>query len=63
MEYTINNVAKMVGVSSRTLRYYDEIGLVKPKRISTNGYRIYGLKEIDKLKQVSFYKEMGVPMD
>lgn len=44
MEYTINNVAKMVGVSSRTLRYYDEIGLVKPKRISTNGYRIYGLK-------------------
>lgn len=63
MEYTINNVAKMVGVSSRTLRYYDEIGLVKPKRISTNGYRIYGLKEIDKLKQVLFYKEMGVPLD
>lgn len=63
MEYTINNTAKLVGISSRTLRYYDEIGLLKPKRISSNGYRIYGQKEIERLKEIIFYKEMGLPLD
>lgn len=60
MEYTINTLAKMSGISSRTLRHYDDIQLLKPLRISSTRYRIYGQKEIDKLQQILFYKELGL---
>lgn len=60
MEYTINALAKMSGISSRTLRHYDDIDLLKPSRISSTRYRIYGQKEIDKLQQILFYKELGL---
>ena len=63
MEYTINKLAKLAGVSSRTLRYYDEIGLLKPTRKSTTGYRIYGQREVDLLQQIMFYRELEVPLD
>lgn len=59
MEYSSNQVSKMSGVSARTLRYYDEIGLLKPARIASSGYRIYGQAELDTLQQILFYKEMG----
>ena len=62
MEYTINKLAKMAGISTRTLRFYDEQGLLKPKRISSNGYRIYGQAEIDRLQQILFYRELGVEL-
>ena len=62
MEYTINKLAKMAGVSTRTLRWYDECGLLKPRRISTNGYRVYGQPEIDRLQQILFYRELGVEL-
>lgn len=63
MEYTINKLAKLAGVSTRTLRYYDELGLLSPARMSSNGYRIYGKKEVDRLQQILFYRELGVPLD
>lgn len=63
MEYTINKLAKLAGVSTRTLRYYDELGLLSPARISSNGYRIYGQKEIDRLQQILFYRELGVQLE
>ena len=63
LEYTINKVAKISGVSTRTLRYYDEIGLLKPKRINSSGYRIYSQNEIDKLQQILFYKELDLPLN
>ena len=63
MEYSISKLAKLAGVSTRTLRYYDEIQLLSPKRTSTNGYRIYGQKEVDLLQQIMFYRELGVPLD
>ena len=63
MEYSINKLAKLAGVSTRTLRYYDEIGLLSPERISSNGYRVYGQKEIDLLQQILFYRELGVSLD
>jgi DNA-binding transcriptional MerR regulator len=63
MEYTINRLAKLAGVSTRTLRYYDELGLLCPARISSNGYRVYGQKEIDLLKQILLYRELGVPLE
>lgn len=63
MEYTVNKLAKLSGVSTRTLRYYDEIGLLKPKRINSNGYRIYGSLEVDRLQQILFYRELGMHLD
>ena len=62
MEYTINKLAKLAGVSTRTLRWYDECGLLKPRRISSNGYRVYGQPEIDRLQQIMFYRELGVEL-
>lgn len=63
MEYTIKGLTDLAGVSTRTLRYYDEIGLLKPKRINESGYRIYGPKEVDTLQQILFYRELGVSLD
>lgn len=62
MEYTVQKLAKLAGVSNRTLRYYDQIGILKPARINSSGYRIYGEKEIDQLQQILFYRELGVSL-
>lgn len=58
MEYSIKKLSETAGVSTRTLRYYDEIGLLKPARVSSSGYRIYGKKQVDILQQILFYKEL-----
>lgn len=63
MEYTIKALAKLAGVSTRTLRYYDEIGLLKPCRINSSGYRIYGQEEVDLLQQILFYREMDMKLE
>ena len=63
MEYTVNKLAQLSGVSSRTLRYYDQIGLLKPARINSSGYRIYGQKEVDLLQQILFYRELEVSLE
>ncbi|WP_201712719.1 MerR family transcriptional regulator [Rossellomorea arthrocnemi] len=63
MEYTVKKLGAIAGVSTRTLRYYDEIELLKPARINSSGYRIYGQKEVDRLQQILFYKELGVGLD
>ncbi len=63
MKYTINELAKLSGVTTRTLRYYDEIGLLTPRRASGNAYRVYSSKEADLLQQILFYRELGIPLD
>ncbi|MGX9706806.1 MerR family transcriptional regulator [Laceyella tengchongensis] len=63
MEYTVQKLSQLAGVSTRTLRYYDEIGILKPARINSSGYRIYGSAEVDRLQQILFYKELGVNLD
>lgn len=63
MEYTVSKLARLSGVSARTLRYYDEIDLLKPKRVNTNGYRIYGADEVDLLQQILFYRELDLSLD
>lgn len=63
MEYTVQKLARIAGVSTRTLRYYDEIGILKPARINSSGYRIYGENEVNKLQQILFYKELGVNLE
>jgi DNA-binding transcriptional MerR regulator len=60
MEYTVQGLAKIAGVSTRTLRYYDEIGLLKPARVNSAGYRIYGRTEVDMLQQILFFRELGL---
>lgn len=63
MEYTVKRLSSLAGVSPRTLRYYDEIGILKPARINSSGYRIYGPREVDKLQQILFYRELGLSLD
>lgn len=62
MEYSVRKLAKMSGVSPRTLRYYDEINLLKPARIEASGYRYYGQRQIDQLQQILLYRELGFPL-
>ena len=62
MKYTVKALAKMSGVSARTLRYYDQIGLLVPAREHANGYRMYGKDEVDKLQQILFYRELGIDL-
>ncbi|WP_033844570.1 MerR family transcriptional regulator [Geobacillus icigianus] len=63
IEYTVHELAKLAGVTSRTLRYYDQIGLLKPARLSDAGYRLYGPREVDRLQQILFYRELGVDLE
>ena len=63
MEYTVNKLAQLSGVSTRTLHYYDQIGLLKPGRISSNGYRVYGQMQVDNLQQILFYRDLGFSLD
>lgn len=63
MEYTVQKLAKIAGISARTLRYYDEIGLLKPARINSSGYRIYGKQEVARLQQILFYRELDVSLE
>ncbi|WP_239256579.1 MerR family transcriptional regulator [Listeria ilorinensis] len=63
MDYTIQKMAQLAGVTTRTLRYYDQIGLLKPARISPNGYRIYGKQEVDRLQQILLYRELELGLE
>ncbi|MGO1041491.1 MerR family transcriptional regulator [Clostridioides difficile] len=63
MEYTVQKLSKIAGISTRTLRYYDEIELLKPLRINSSGYRIYGQNEVNKLQQILFYRELGISLE
>lgn len=59
---TVKEVSQLTGISIRTLRYYDEIGLLKPIRISENQYRLYDDKALEKLQEIMFFKEMDIPL-
>lgn len=55
----VSQVTKLTGVSSRTLQYYDEIGLLKPSELTSAGYRLYNNDALQKLQQILFFKELG----
>ena len=57
---TVHEVAKLTGITARTLHYYDEIGLLKPLYTNDSGYRYYGEEELNRLQQILFYKERGI---
>ncbi len=63
MEYTIKTLAKLAGLSTRTLRFYDKIGLLSPHRNQDNGYRMYTSAEADRLQHILLYRELGMPLE
>ncbi len=61
--YTVKQLARLAGVSGRTLRFYDQIGLLKPSAHGENGYRHYGDQAILRLQQIRFYRELDFSLD
>ena len=62
MRCTVNKLAKISGVSVRTLHWYDHIGLLKPAFYEANGYRYYEEEQLLKLQQILFFRELGFPL-
>jgi DNA-binding transcriptional MerR regulator len=60
MERSIQQVAKLAGTTSRTLRHYDDIGLLPPSRIGHNGYRYYDEATLIRLQRVLLLRELGL---
>jgi DNA-binding transcriptional MerR regulator len=63
MSLTVSQVARLAGVSVRTLHHYDEIGLLAPSGRSEAGYRLYEQPDLQRLQQVLFFKELGFPLE
>lgn len=62
MSYTIKEIADLAGVTTRTLRYYDQIGLFGPSGTGENGYRYYDQESLLRLQQILFFRELDVPL-
>jgi DNA-binding transcriptional MerR regulator len=60
--YTVKQLSNLAGVSVRTLHYYDEIGLLKPSSVGSNGYRYYTDESLFRLQQILFYREMDLDL-
>ena len=62
MEWSIQQTARLAGTTSRTLRHYDQEGLVTPSRTGDNGYRYYGERELLRLQRVLLFRELGLSL-
>ena len=58
----INEAARLTGVTERTLRYYDRIGLLRPSGVTESGYRLYDADALRRLQQILFFRELGFPL-
>ena len=63
MSHTVGTVARMAGITVRTLHHYDEIGLLRASERSAAGYRRYGDADLDRLQRILFYRELGFGLD
>lgn len=63
MAFTVGELAKLTGITVRTLHHYDQIGLVQPSDRSDAGYRLYGDADVLRLQQVLMFRELGLPLD
>ena len=61
--FTVKQLSETAGVTPRTLRYYDKIGLLKPSRVGDNGYRYYNDEALLRLQQILLYRELGMPLE
>lgn len=61
--YRVKDVARLAGVSVRTLHYYDEVGLLRPHGRSAAGYRIYSETDLLRLQQIVIRRELGFPLE
>jgi MerR family transcriptional regulator, thiopeptide resistance regulator len=59
---TVRQLARLAGISIRTLHFYDQIGLLKPSARSEAGYRLYGEADLLRLQQVLFFRELDFPL-
>ena len=62
MEYSVQELSRLSGVTPRTLRWYDEIGLLKPGRVAESGYRYYGEAQVGRLQDILYYRELGIEL-
>ncbi len=62
MEYTIQELSRLSGVTTRALRWYDKIGLLTPSGRTEGGYRLYGPAEVDRLQDILYYRALGVEL-
>lgn len=60
MDWSIQEVARLAGTTSRTLRHYGELGLLPPSRIGTNGYRYYDARLLVRLQRILMLRELGL---
>ncbi|GAA1796336.1 MerR family transcriptional regulator [Agromyces lapidis] len=60
MDWSIQEIAKLAGTTSRTLRHYDELGLLAPSRIAANGYRHYDERALVRLQRILLLRELGL---
>ena len=60
MDWSIQEVARLAGTTSRTLRHYDDVGLVAPSRVGSNGYRYYDADALVRLQRVLLLRELGL---
>ena len=63
MTYTVHQLAEKAGITPRTLRHYDRIGLLKPAELAKNGYRQYGDQELIRLQQILFFRELDFTLE
>ncbi|MFD0277211.1 MerR family transcriptional regulator [Kitasatospora sp. NPDC127111] len=61
--YSVGEVARVAGITVRTLHHYDEIGLLSPGGRTPAGYRRYQDTDLDRLQQILFYRELGFPLE
>jgi MerR family transcriptional regulator, thiopeptide resistance regulator len=61
--YTVRQLARLAGISVRTLHHYDQIGLLSPAKRTPSGYRLYRQPDLQRLQQILFYKELEVPLE
>ena len=59
----INEVEAQVGITKKNIRFYEEQGLLSPRRDSANGYRDYGEAEVAVLRQIKLMRKLGVPLE
>jgi len=60
MDWPVQQIARIAGTTSRTLRHYDAVGLLKPSRVGENGYRYYGQAALLRLQRILLLREMGL---